>query len=174
MPCFLSKSANASSASSWMVPIRSRANWLQLVESLIVEGDQLAHALPAPTRCGFNNGQRKLFRLRSSIALLLNLKGRFGNDQDICNESHRRDCAACFASRLVGSKWQAAAAEVRRAGLWQAPAAPWRRLKVRSVEVEDQHLLNVAFTRNAALMSHAQKNRPLAQYNAKRPCPARN
>ena len=105
---------------------------LQLVESIIVEGDQLAHALPAPTRCGYNDGQLKWFRRgTTSIALSLNLKGRFGMIKTFVMRSIV--AIALLASPVIsfaqsggGSTGMAARAELR-AGLRQAPAAPWTR-----------------------------------------------
>src|SRR2546430_6751377 len=62
-----------------MVPIRSRANCFSLSKVSSSKAINLRTRCLLPRDADFNNGQRKLFRRgTSSIALSLNLKGRFG------------------------------------------------------------------------------------------------
>src|SRR6266480_3873605 len=62
-----------------MVPIRSRANCFSLSKVSSSKAINLRTRCLLPRDADFHNGQRKLFRRgTSSIALSLNLKGRFG------------------------------------------------------------------------------------------------
>ena len=68
MPCFLSRSAKASSASSWTVAIRSRESCFSLSKVSSSKSINLRTTGPSPAsqRCWFNGERQKSFRRGTS------------------------------------------------------------------------------------------------------------